>query len=543
MMRCLFMVLIAPTLALAACTKLANVQCEQSSNCNLSGGGVCTAAPTGNSWCAYPDPGCPSGYRYSTQATGDGVSGACVMDVPIDASVGPAVDAAVSDGPSPDGPVPFGAVAFTVGGNTPSGADVPNVIVSSGSDIIVSGALNQAADLGGGARMGDFVAKYNSSGTHLWSRSWNFDVTLRDVRVHPDGDVLLTGELAKGVDFGCGLITPSANGDLIVVKLNGSNGTCRWSTRATGSEHSQGDRIATVGSDVFVAGTFGSPNNSAGGGTLVLGSTSLVSAAAQDIFVARFQGATGAPVWASSIPGTKNEYVTNIVAVGSDSFAIAGFLFGNGSSLTLGGSTFTKHLFAARFKADGSGVIWAQQYGNVDDEATRALSLMTSGDLVLAADFTSSAAFGATTLQGTGLQSAAVARLDAATGVPVWAKSFSAATRATATRATVGGLTTLPGGNIVGALQFTGTVTVGAQQLDSGSGQAIAVIQLASDGQPISAKRYGGGNELDSVTAAGAVASGEVLLTGTFDHSIDFGASAPLSSMGSRTIFASRVSP
>jgi hypothetical protein len=66
--------------AFAACYERANVQCEQDSNCDLSGGGVCTSAETGNRWCAYPDPNCPAGYRYSTQAVGDGVSGACVAE-------------------------------------------------------------------------------------------------------------------------------------------------------------------------------------------------------------------------------------------------------------------------------------------------------------------------------------------------------------------------------------------------------------------------------------------------------------------------------
>ena len=71
-----------------ACDSRAAVQCEQSSNCDLSVGGVCKQVSTGNRWCAYPDGSCPSGYRYSIQATGDGVAGVCVpqeLDAGIDA--------------------------------------------------------------------------------------------------------------------------------------------------------------------------------------------------------------------------------------------------------------------------------------------------------------------------------------------------------------------------------------------------------------------------------------------------------------------------
>ena len=87
------LVLLIPMLlvgAVPACINHVNVQCGQDSDCNLSGGGVCAeAAGTGNHWCAYPDSGCPTGYRYSTLDVGDGVSGVCVpmtSDAGIDAN-------------------------------------------------------------------------------------------------------------------------------------------------------------------------------------------------------------------------------------------------------------------------------------------------------------------------------------------------------------------------------------------------------------------------------------------------------------------------
>jgi Tol biopolymer transport system component len=76
--------------ATAACNNRANVQCETDPNCNLTTGGVCAVVGTGNHWCAYPDPGCPGGFRFSDQDVGDGVSGACVpseIDAGVDAAV------------------------------------------------------------------------------------------------------------------------------------------------------------------------------------------------------------------------------------------------------------------------------------------------------------------------------------------------------------------------------------------------------------------------------------------------------------------------
>ena len=65
------------------------VQCEQSSNCDLGGGGVCLATSSGM-WCAYPDSECPTGYRYSDQDIGGGVSGQCVD--PDEAAVDAGID-------------------------------------------------------------------------------------------------------------------------------------------------------------------------------------------------------------------------------------------------------------------------------------------------------------------------------------------------------------------------------------------------------------------------------------------------------------------
>jgi formylglycine-generating enzyme required for sulfatase activity len=77
--------------AIAGCGSRADLQCEQNSNCDLAGGGMCSDPGTGNRWCAYPDGTCPSGYRYSDIQVGDGVSGTCVggVDAGID---GPGID-------------------------------------------------------------------------------------------------------------------------------------------------------------------------------------------------------------------------------------------------------------------------------------------------------------------------------------------------------------------------------------------------------------------------------------------------------------------
>lgn len=82
-------------LAAAACYERPPFHCSEDSNCDLRGGGRCVPNPTsGDFWCQYPDPECPSGSRWSE--AGDGLSDQCVDALPSDAGVdGPSLDASL----------------------------------------------------------------------------------------------------------------------------------------------------------------------------------------------------------------------------------------------------------------------------------------------------------------------------------------------------------------------------------------------------------------------------------------------------------------
>ena len=85
-------VLVGIAMVIGACGARTNVECEQDSNCDLSGGGRCITATTGNQWCAYPDSQCSSGFRFSDVSVGDGLEGAC--------SDAAATDAGTTDAPT-----------------------------------------------------------------------------------------------------------------------------------------------------------------------------------------------------------------------------------------------------------------------------------------------------------------------------------------------------------------------------------------------------------------------------------------------------------
>ena len=128
-----------------ACNNHTDVQCEQSGNCDLIGGGTCVAAASGNMWCAYPDPSCQSGFRFSDQAVGDGLSGKCSSsdvdagtDARIDARAGSGVDAStveiITDHQSAIlvlGQPNFGTVDVNHGGASARSLYVPGAVSAS----------------------------------------------------------------------------------------------------------------------------------------------------------------------------------------------------------------------------------------------------------------------------------------------------------------------------------------------------------------------------------------------------------------------------
>lgn len=91
------------SLVLAGCpTRPDYIQCNDDSNCGLSSGGRCLEnAASGRSFCAYPDPACPGGMRWSDYDVEGSISGACVM---TDVDAGVDSPDAPTDGPPQDGP-------------------------------------------------------------------------------------------------------------------------------------------------------------------------------------------------------------------------------------------------------------------------------------------------------------------------------------------------------------------------------------------------------------------------------------------------------
>jgi hypothetical protein len=235
-----------------------------------------------------------------------------------------------------------------------------DIATDASSNIAVIGVFQGNANFGSGvltsAGQDDiFVAKYNSSGTSLWSKKFGSTQSDdgRSLAFDAAGALFLTGGFTGTVGFGGTSLVSYAAGDedIFLAKLDAA-GNHLWSSSFGNSSTDLGTALA-VGSDgsVTMTGIFFTSVNFGGGGTHN-------SSGLWDVFVASFSG-TGSQRWNSAYGGSGNDEGNAIAVTASPDRAVIGGDFR--SSINLGGSTINSspnktHAFVASYNEIASAV-------------------------------------------------------------------------------------------------------------------------------------------------------------------------------------------
>ena len=248
-----------------------------------------------------------------------------------------------------------------------------------------------------------FVARYNADGTLAWARSAG-DIGADKgggIAAFPDGSSVVTGRFRTSMIFGAG-----------------------------------------------------EPNK-----------TTLTSAGAEDIFVARYN-ADGSLAWARSAGGTFGEGGAGIAAFSDGSSVVTGSLNGvatfspgepNATTVTGAGSF---DIFVARYDADGS-LAWVRSAGGTSVDFGFGIAAFSDGFSVVTGLFKGPAIFGAgepnaTTLTGSAQGNVFVARYNAA-GTLDWARGVEGAGFAQLGY----GIAPVPDGSSIVAGRFSAPATFG----------------------------------------------------------------------------------
>jgi len=277
------------------------------------------------------------------------------------------------------------------GGNDDWGTSVS---VDSSGNVYITGYFNSSTiDFGGGALTNAgysdiFLAKFDSNGNHLWSKSFggSSDDYGYSVSVDSSGNVYITGGFESStIDFGGGTLTNAYIGiaDIFLAKFD-SNGKHLWSKRFGGSYGDYGSSVSVDSSgNVYITGYFWSSTIDFGGGALT-------NAGGSDIFLAKFDS-NGNHLWSKRFGGSDNDYGNSVSVDSSGNVYITGYFYS--STIDFGGGALTNagwaDIFLAKFDSNGNH-LWSKRFGGSGYDEGNSVSVDSSGNVYGTGLFTGS---------------------------------------------------------------------------------------------------------------------------------------------------------
>jgi hypothetical protein len=498
-------------LAFAACSARFDVQCEQNANCDLSAGGVCLKVPASDHrWCAYPDPGCSGGYRYSDEDVGDGVSGVCAEGATFKLTVMVGGSGAGTVASTPDGITCNGGTCMR---SFLSGTQVQlSAMATSGTFLgwsdACQGQMSCVVTMDQDRSVG---ALFGMPGQALWVQQFGNEG--EDVghalAVDSDGNLITMGGFSGTVLFdGMGL-TAAGGSDIYVAKLSSSTGKVIWAKRFGGTGDDFGLAVALdAANNIYVAGTFQ--------GSADFGGGLIQSAGGSDAVVLKLSS-EGNYVWANPIGGQGFDLV-NAISVRDNRVAVAGdfrnSMVVNGTTLTSAGD---RDAFVARLTTDGA-YSWVKRFGGISLDTAAAVAIDSSGNVVVAGAFFDNVDFGGGQLSSAGDSDVFLLKLAANTGAHLFSKRFGADVADVANAVTID-----IADNIYMVGGFYGTVTFGGPTpLTATNASDVFMAKYTLAGAYVWAKSFGGtGNEL--AHSASVNSAGDIAIVGDFCGTLSFG--------------------
>ncbi len=241
-----------------------------------------------------------------------------------------------------------------------------DVATDSSGNIYVTGTTYSELDGNTSAGKADlFVVKYNSSGTHQWTKQLGTDRydEARGVATDSSGNVYVTGYTEGGLDGNTSL----GKADLFVVKYN-SSGTKQWANQLGTWDTDFANGVATDSSgNVYVTG---STYRSLDGNT---------SAGNADLIVVKYYD-NGTKQWTQQLGSSSNDYANDVVTDSSGNAYVTGTTYGGLDGNTSAGNA---DLFVVKYNSSGTKQ-WTKQLGTSSTDTANGVATDSSGNVYVA---------------------------------------------------------------------------------------------------------------------------------------------------------------
>jgi hypothetical protein len=429
------------------------------------------------------------------------------------------------------------------GSGSSSIVQAAGIAVDRNGDIIVAGSFTGTVNLGGAALTAAgfnnniFVAKYSAAGQHIWSKRFgdaNVDQA-KGVAVDPvTGNIAVVGSFQGTLDFGSGAMTAANAGgalyDDAFVAVLAPDGTSRWSKRFGSTVEDSANAVAVDSQgNIVVVGRYRLLVNFGGSDLQSYNNT-------QDIFVAKFSSA-GTHLWSMGFGNLYPDEANGVAVDPSDNVIVTGSYRGN---VNFGGGGLTSYYidgFVAKYSPSGAH-IWSKRLGGTTTTSDYgdAVATDTNGNVFVTGQSGGSVDFGGGALTSLGGLDVFLVKYSPL-GVHQWSTIMGGPNSDE-----VFGIATDSSGNVMVTGGYSGAANFGAGSLtSSGSSWDIFVAKYSANGAAIWAKSFGGGTT-DLGAGVATDSSGNVLVTGAFQITSDFGG-VPMTATGVTDMFMLNLSP
>lgn len=401
------------------------------------------------------------------------------------------------------------------------------VLVGTFSGTMTVGTGATALTSAGGTDV--FVIRLTPAGVVRWARRFGGagNDSASAVAAQDSGEILFTGEMGGGVDFGGGPVAGTA----YVTKLN-SCGSHVWSKGfgAIPQQPTSWTRpldVAVNASGTIVLGGAQSGAVDYGAGNILSTGVDNVGPFVQTLgadgsYLWGYGGATDATNWMDATHGVAIDDAGNVAVAGDHRFAL--WMGGCHTSAT---SPYSD-MFVMKFTSAGA-CAWATSFGASDGQAFDKgydVAFGPTGEVLAAGRLDAPGTIGGTALPlGDFLVSLSSA------GAVSWARTMGAMT-------TISGIAADATGNVLVGGTFSGTLNVGGSNLVSGGGTDVFFARYSSASSHLWSASYG--NASSQVSTGVAVdPSGNAVFAGCFEGATAFGGST-LTSAGASDLFVAK---
>lgn len=393
-----------------------------------------------------------------------------------------------------------------------------------------------------------FISKLDGAGNLLWAKKIGNTGSDLGYSISTDvmGNSYITGSFFNTVDFdpnaGVFNLTSSGAEDIFILKLDAS-GNFVWAKKVGGSGVEDGYSIAIDGlGNVCYSGRFAGtadfdPNAGVSNMTSFSGNF--------DIFISKLD-ASGNFIWAKQMGGTLDEWPLSITIDASNNILTTGMFSSapadfdpSAGSFTLSATGGIQDIFVSKLDLNGN-FVWAKQMGGAGSDYGSSLDTDNNGNVYLTGVFAATAdfdpGFGTFNLTVNGGSDIFISKLDN-NGNFVWAKQIGAA----GASSDYGyGIYVDAAGNVYSTGRLDGVADfdpgAGVFNLTPASSIAAYISKLDANGNFVWAGLMDGPSTEEGYSIT-LDALGSIYVTGWFQGTADFNASAGVFNMTSAGLF------